>query len=74
MIISDKSIILASWTVRRFKNPGKTTGFRSKTLHRHYMRIYLFIFIIIIIIIIILDSQFLRMFFYFRSKPKILKE
>ena len=71
MIISDKSIILASWTVHRFKNPGKTTGFRSKTLHRHYMRMYLFIFIIIIII---LDSQFLRIFFYFRSKPKILKE
>ena len=79
MIISDKSSILASWTVRRFKNPGKTTGFRSKTLHRHYMRIYLFIFILLLLLLLLLlffflDSRFLRLFFYFLSKPKILKE
>ena len=60
MIISDKSSILASWTVRRFKNPGKTTGFRSKTLHRHYMRIYLFIFILLLLLLLLL------FFFFFR--------
>ena len=73
MTCSDRFSILVAWTEYRFKKHrfsllklGETAGFRGKTLCKLYIyiRIEKYVF---------WDSRFLKLFLYFRSETRILK-